>query len=157
LETPEPIGVEARIEASALHIEVREQKREHGRQQVERACYEIDLARWQYDAVDPAHRLAARELERRSKTALGNLHRIEAAVETQLKALETALTAQQQQRLRIAPARSGFAEPVACAHNEGPRACRRPHGMENPCRIRGSQRSTRPLRLTREGAFCEVT
>jgi excisionase family DNA binding protein len=96
----EPLGVEAMIEASALHTEMREQKREHGRQQVERARYEVDLARRQYDAVDPAHRLVARELERRWETALGNLQKIEAKAENQLKALETALTAQEQQRLR---------------------------------------------------------
>jgi len=35
------------------------------RQRLERAAYEVELARRQYEAVDPGHRLVARELERR--------------------------------------------------------------------------------------------
>lgn len=50
--------------------------------ELEAAEYEVDRARRQYDAIDPAHRLVATELERRWQTALER----RAAIEQQLQA-----------------------------------------------------------------------
>jgi DNA invertase Pin-like site-specific DNA recombinase len=52
--------------AAAADIECeRRQLDDHWRQRLARSRYEVELARRQYAAVDPEHRLAARELERR--------------------------------------------------------------------------------------------
>ena len=60
-----PLGIEAALAA----IDMRESDQAETRQQAElaltQARYEADLARRQYDAVDPANRLVAAELERR--------------------------------------------------------------------------------------------
>lgn len=72
-----PLGVDAA--AKALDAETRETsaaRRQH-ELALERAHYEIAHARRQYDAVDPANRLVAGELERRWNAALENAHRIE--------------------------------------------------------------------------------
>jgi hypothetical protein len=55
----EPLGVEAMIAATAAHVRANESMRVRWDQQIERARYEVDLARRQYDAVDPANRLVA--------------------------------------------------------------------------------------------------
>jgi hypothetical protein len=49
------------------------------RQRRERAEYEAELARRQYDAVDPAHRLVAGELERRWEAKLEGVREVEEA------------------------------------------------------------------------------
>src|SRR3989304_4791125 len=64
LEALEPVGLEAMIEGAAAHVEAGQAQPAHWKHKVERARYEVDLARRQYDAVDPANRLVARELER---------------------------------------------------------------------------------------------
>lgn len=48
-------------------------------QQLEQARYEVQLAQRQYDAVDPANRLVAAELERRWNDKLEALHKLESA------------------------------------------------------------------------------
>ena len=100
LEALEPLGVEAMIEAAAAHAEAVDAQREHCNQQVQRARYEVDLARRQYDAVDPANRLVADELERRWERALQQLETVAAAAEAKLEALASPLAASEQQRLR---------------------------------------------------------
>jgi excisionase family DNA binding protein len=100
LEALEPLGVEAMIEAAAAHARVSDAERVRWRQRVERASYETDLARRQYDKVDPANRLVASELERRWEQALRELEHIEAEAETHLSELEQPLTEAEQQRLR---------------------------------------------------------
>jgi hypothetical protein len=72
-----PLGVDAA--AKALDVETCETsaaRRQH-ELALERARYEITHARRQYDAVDPANRLVAGELERRWNAALETAHRIE--------------------------------------------------------------------------------
>ena len=49
----------------------------HWRQTLERAEYEADRARRQYDAVDPENRLVARELERQWEQKLAERQRLE--------------------------------------------------------------------------------
>lgn len=55
-----------------------------GTQSIERARYEVALARRQYDAVDPENRLVARELERRFEKALREAQKIEAEAQLQI-------------------------------------------------------------------------
>ena len=55
----------------------------------------MDLARRQYDAVDPANRLVARELERRWERSLDEYSRIETEATVRLEALDEPLSAQE--------------------------------------------------------------
>ena len=72
-----PLGVEAALAA----IEMRESDNAETRRQAELALtqvrYEADLAQRQYDAVDPANRLVAGELERRWNERLAEVRRQE--------------------------------------------------------------------------------
>ena len=72
-----PLGVEAALAA----IDVRESDQSETRRQAELALtqtrYEADLARRQYDAVDPDNRLVAAELERRWNDRLAEVRRQE--------------------------------------------------------------------------------
>ena len=95
-----PLGVDAIVEAAAGHARVSETERGQWRQRVERARYEADLARRQSEAVDPANRLVARELERRFETALRDLEAIEPQAQARIAALEKPLTVEEQETLR---------------------------------------------------------
>jgi excisionase family DNA binding protein len=70
LETCQPLGIEASIQAMEGNRAETDQKRRLLELAAERARYEVDRARRQYDAVDPANRLVAAELEARWNTAL---------------------------------------------------------------------------------------
>ena len=96
----EPLGVEAMIEAANAHDEAGKKESEHWHQQVERARYEVDLAKRQYDAVDPANRLVARELERRYEKSLVSLAQVEEATGRRIRDLERPLDATEQAQLR---------------------------------------------------------
>ena len=60
-----PLGVEAALTAVAVRDAEIADTRRQGELALTQARYEADLARRQYDAVDPANRLVAAELERR--------------------------------------------------------------------------------------------
>ncbi len=60
-----PLGVEAALAAAAMRDAEIADTRRQGELALTQARYEADLARRQYDAVDPANRLVAAELERR--------------------------------------------------------------------------------------------
>jgi DNA invertase Pin-like site-specific DNA recombinase len=79
LKACEPLGIEASIQAIAGKKAETEQKRKMLEIALEKARYEVDHARRQYDAVDPANRLVAAELEARWNLALTN------AAEAELK------------------------------------------------------------------------
>ena len=100
LEALQPLALEAMIEAAATYERTSEAQREQLQQKRQRARYEVDLARRQYEAVDPDHRLVAQELERRWEQALEDLERVQEQTEEQLRALERPLEPQEQQRLR---------------------------------------------------------
>ena len=70
LETCQPLGIEASIQALDGNRAEADQKRRLLELAVERARYEVDRTRRQYDAVDPANRLVAAELEARWNVAL---------------------------------------------------------------------------------------
>ena len=75
-----PLGIDAAVKA----IETQTSKTSAAQRQLElslqQARYEAAHARRQYDAVDPANRLVAGELERRWNDALQTVHRIEGEI-----------------------------------------------------------------------------
>lgn len=73
LEACEPMGIEASIEALQASTAEDNQKKRAVELALERLRYEADHARRQYDAVDPANRLVAAELESRWNTAMVKL------------------------------------------------------------------------------------
>ena len=60
-----PLGMEAALEAVAMRECEHAETRRQAELALTQARYETDLARRQYDAVDPSNRLVAAELERR--------------------------------------------------------------------------------------------
>lgn len=80
LQVLRPLGIDAvinAIEATSSETTAAERQLELSLQQ---ARYEVDLARRQYDAVDPDNRLVASELERRWNDALKAIARIESEI-----------------------------------------------------------------------------
>lgn len=65
-----PASLELSLSASEDVEQERRQLDEHWQQRLTRSSYEVEQARRQYAAVDPDHRLVARELERRWDEAL---------------------------------------------------------------------------------------
>ncbi len=100
LEALAPLGLDAMTEAAAAQVRASESERLHWEQRVERARYEVDLARRGYDEVDPANRLVARELERRWEEALEALQRTERDAEEAIRSLETPLSGEDKERLQ---------------------------------------------------------
>ena len=94
-----PLGVEAALAA----VGMREADDAEARRQVElaltQARYEADLARRQYDAVDPANRLVAAELERRWNDRLAEVRRHEERLADAAEAGPGAPTAAERERL----------------------------------------------------------
>jgi excisionase family DNA binding protein len=100
LECLSPLGVEAMVEAAKVYAQDHEAQRQQWTQRIERSRYEVDLARRQYEAVDPENRLVARELERRFEKALRSLEATESESGMHLRALEEALSGNEEQLLR---------------------------------------------------------
>lgn len=70
LQALEPAAVELSLQAAEDIQRDRERLHKHWQQRLERASYEADRAKRQYDAVEPENRLVARELERRWEQSL---------------------------------------------------------------------------------------
>jgi DNA invertase Pin-like site-specific DNA recombinase len=70
LQAVSPASLELSLAATADIERERKQLDEHWRQRLTRSGYEVEQARRQYAAVDPDHRLVARELERRWDEAI---------------------------------------------------------------------------------------
>lgn len=98
LEAMAPAGVEAAIQAQALNAAADEEKRRALQLALERARYEAQRAKRQYDLVDPDHRLVASELEARWNRSLQAVAELEQRVQT-LPQVATALTAEQKTHL----------------------------------------------------------
>ena len=94
-----PLGIEASVEAVAM----RDNDVAETRRQVElaltQARYEADLARRQYDAVDPQNRLVASELERRWNDRLSEVARQEERLSPMLDVHPDALSCEEKERL----------------------------------------------------------
>lgn len=77
-----PGAIEAAVKAQVEAVERRDQVREALCRDLEAARYAADRAFRQYDAIDPANRLVAGELEARWNTALSRQAEIEAKIAT---------------------------------------------------------------------------
>ena len=77
-----PLGLEAALEAIAMREGENAETRRQAELALTQARYEADLARRQYDAVDPANRLVAAELERRWNDRLAEVQRQEERLAT---------------------------------------------------------------------------
>lgn len=73
----EPASLELSLRAAERAERDREQLHAHWKQRLERAGYEADRAKRQYDAVDPENRLVARALERQWEQKLGEQQKLE--------------------------------------------------------------------------------
>lgn len=73
----EPAALELSLAAADDVQQERARLHQNWQQQVERARYEAERARRQYDAVEPENRLVVRELERRWEEALKEQRRVE--------------------------------------------------------------------------------
>jgi len=93
-----PLGVEASMQAFEAGRAEQAQKRRILELAVERASYEADRARRQYDAVDPENRLVAAELEARWNVALKRADEAQARLKSECESLIT-LTDEQRNRL----------------------------------------------------------
>ena len=91
------------MEAALAAIAMREGENAEARRQAElavaQARYEADLARRQYDLVDPANRLVAGELERRWNDRLAEVHRQEERLAAMAADRPDALSAEEKDRL----------------------------------------------------------
>lgn len=81
LEACQPLGVEASLQALKATCGEQEEKRRMLELALQRARYEVDRTRRQYDAVDPVNRLVAAELEGRWNTALTQAQEAEARLD----------------------------------------------------------------------------
>jgi len=94
-----PLGIDAAVKA----IETQTSKTSAAQRQLElslqQARYEAAHARRQYDAVDPANRLVAGELERRWNEALQATHRIEGEIAAIVAAKPSPLGERERQQL----------------------------------------------------------
>jgi hypothetical protein len=80
-----PLAIQAAIEAIDSLQSSSDERIRHKQLALEQARYEVAHARRQYDAVDPANRLVACELERRWNDALGT----QAHIENELTVLQS--------------------------------------------------------------------
>lgn len=76
LKAMEPASLELSLRAADRAEHDREQMHAHWKRRLERAGYEADRAKRQYDAVDPENRLVARELERQWEVKLAEKQRL---------------------------------------------------------------------------------
>ena len=98
LEAIAPAGIEAAVQAAEASLLADQDKRRALELALQRARYEVQRARRQYDAVDPENRLVASELEARWNAALETA----AGLESRLRELDekpAGVTAQQRRLL----------------------------------------------------------
>ncbi len=94
-----PLAIEAAIEAIETLQGANDERMQQKSLALEHACYEVTRARRQYDAVDPANRLVAAELERRWNQAMAAEAQIEAELMTLQQGRELPLTDTQKRDL----------------------------------------------------------
>lgn len=98
LEAIQPAGVQAALDALAEFEGQQDTKRKSLELALEKARYEVDRARRQYDAVDPDNRLVAGELEQRWNATLERVAELERQC-SQCEQHRTTLTAEERTRL----------------------------------------------------------
>jgi len=94
-----PLGLEAAVEAIEALRGASDDRVQQKRLALERARYEVAHARRQYDAVDPANRLVAAELERRWNQALTTEAQLEGELTSLQQIRERPLSDAQKQEL----------------------------------------------------------
>jgi DNA invertase Pin-like site-specific DNA recombinase len=94
-----PLAIEAAIETIETLQDASDERTQQKSLALEHARYEVTRARRQYDAVDPANRLVAAELERRWNQALITETQLEAEFMTLQQGRELPLTDTQKQDL----------------------------------------------------------
>lgn len=100
LQALEPSALELSLKlAEDLEAE-RARDRAHWEKRLERARFEAERIRRQYDAVEPEHRLVARTLERQWEQALAGEERLKGDYERFLAAEPTPLSAAERERIR---------------------------------------------------------
>src|SRR6202140_2472875 len=95
-----PFGIEAAIEAIESLQGASDERVQQKALALEQARYEVTRARRQYDAVDPANRLVAAELERRWNQALTAEAQLEAELVALQEGRERPLTDAQKREMR---------------------------------------------------------
>ncbi len=99
LQALEPVGLEAMARATEAQAEAAEAEHRHWQQQIERAEYEAEVARRQYNAADPENRLVARELERRFEDALQAVEAARREEEGRLRGTPVPFAPEERERL----------------------------------------------------------
>jgi len=98
LDALKPAGIQAGLDALKLGESQHDQKRKMKELALEKARYQLGLARRQYDCVDPANRLVAAELESRWNLALEQVAELEQELNAQAQCI--ALTEEQREGLQ---------------------------------------------------------
>lgn len=98
IEAIQPVGVQAAIDAWTQMQQQEDQKVRAVQLALERARYESERARRQYDAIEPENRLVAAELERRWEQSLQQVSELEERLTEAGRQLEP-LSDEQRQRL----------------------------------------------------------
>jgi DNA invertase Pin-like site-specific DNA recombinase len=94
-----PLGIEAAVKAIETQTSETSATQRQLELSLQQARYEAAHARRQYDAVDPANRLVAGDLERRWNDALQTVHRIEGEIASIVAAKPPPLGEQERQLL----------------------------------------------------------
>lgn len=100
LQVVSPASLELSLVATEDIERERRQLDEHWQQRLTRSGYEVEQARRQYAAVDPDHRLVARELERRWEEALRADGRLQADYERFQQDSPAQLSQQEREQIR---------------------------------------------------------
>jgi DNA invertase Pin-like site-specific DNA recombinase len=98
LEAIQPMGIEAALDACQQATEQDREKQRALQLALEKACYEADRARRQYDEVEPENRLVAAELESRWEQTLKTVTQLEVRLQ-ELGDSEQVVSAELQRRL----------------------------------------------------------
>jgi hypothetical protein len=101
LEAIAPAGVEAALQAQALDVAADEEKRRALELALERARYEAQRAKRQYELVDPENRLVASELEARWNRSLQAVAELETRMRTLPQAASSVSAEQKKQLLEL--------------------------------------------------------
>jgi DNA invertase Pin-like site-specific DNA recombinase len=95
-----PAALELSLAAADDLQQQRGQEHQHGQQHLERARYQAERARRQYDAIEPENRLVARELERRWEEALQEQRRVEEEYARLVRSQPLELSASDREQIR---------------------------------------------------------
>src|SRR5262249_4548555 len=95
----QPEALQLSLAAVADLEQERARLHRHHRQELERATYQVERARRQYQAVEPENRLVARELERAWNEALLHQQQVQARYDQFRRTQPTGLTEQEREQI----------------------------------------------------------